>query len=302
MLFTEAAAEFELSISGGSHSQSTINIFRASLKSFQSTIDHSMALGDITITHLRQWQAGRNALVKAGESSAHTMHRYSRDLITFFNWCVEEGLLDTSPAARLPLPRLPKDELPANISDLDLMRLLDEAYKSGPRDYAILRFLANTGCRVSGLTSLRLGGLEFDMLRANVTEKGQKSRYVYFNLPTANAIRAYLVERSTKYDDHIFIGLRGPLTRSGISSLLKRLAKAGGVEGVYNPHSFRHAWARRALEQCRFDLGAVSHYLGHSRIDVTHQFYNRWSEIEWGDRIRERDTLEALEDKWSDEF
>lgn len=292
MNVAEVKSQHILSISGGSHSRSTIAIYQAAYKSLG--LD-DQTIETVTVAQLRSWQAEKFKAVEAGKLSVQTLHRYTSVIKIFFDWCVGEEMISVSPATRLSLPKLPKNELPANIADRDLMRLLDAAYKSGPRNYAILRFLANTGCRVSGLTELKLDDLDLINLRANVCEKGGKSRYVYFNEATANAIRAWLVMRPTHYDDHVFIGLKGPLTRFGIRSLLVRLAAKAHVEGRYNPHSFRHAWARRALEQCRFDLGAVSHFLGHSRVQVTDEFYGRWTEGEWAERIHERDTLEVLE-------
>ena len=78
--------------------------------------------------------------------SPYTIHGYVRTTRTFFRWLVDEELIEVSPAARLKLPRLPK-EPPKAIAPEDRDRLL-EAAEPDPRDYAIVCFLADTGCRV----------------------------------------------------------------------------------------------------------------------------------------------------------
>ena len=76
----------------------------------------------------------------------------------------------------------------------------------------------------------------------------------------------------------------GPLSGNGVYQMLQRLAKKAGVKR-FNPHSFRHAWARRALRN-NLDLGSVSQILGHTSIKVTHEFYGFWDEGELPERHR----------------
>ena len=56
--------------------------------------------------------------------------------------------------------------------------------------------------------------------------------------------------------------------------MLKRLARRADVKR-FNPHSFRHAWAQRALEHgARLeDIGEI---LGHNDIKTTKEFYTIW--------------------------
>ncbi len=68
--------------------------------------------------------------------------------------------------------------------------------------------------------------------------------------------------------------------------MLERLAKQGGVEGRFNPHSFHHALARRLLRNGA-DMGTVSQILGHSDIETTHRFYAYWTEDELAQRHRQ---------------
>lgn len=182
----------------------------------------------------------------------------------------------------------------------DLEKMLEVAKEDTPRNYAILRFLAETGCRVQGLTTLKMVDLNLAGCRALVREKGQKARRVQFGDITAEIIRAWLVERPNyliggplrdygsfrRADDALFLGRKGNMTGSGVYYILKTLAKAAGVSRNTNPHAFRHGLARRMLSN-RADLGTVSRILGHSDIEVTHKYYAVWTEEELFERHKE---------------
>jgi len=216
-----------------------------------------------------------------------------RQVKHFFNWCVKRGCLERSPAELLCLPKLPQGEPPKAISDADLERLLTTALQAKlPREYALLRLLAETGCRLGGLLGLKPEDIELEHQRGWVREKGKRTRRVAFGQQTKIALQAWLIERPCylkggskrnkncqRDDDQLFLGRQGNLTESGVHRLLQELAIKAGVEGRFNPHSFRHGLARRLLEHDA-DIGTVSRILGHSDITTTHEFYACWTEEE----------------------
>jgi len=200
----------------------------------------------------------------------------------FFKWLVEEGYLDQNPAARLELPPLP-EEPPKAVTEEDLRRLL-EAARDDPRDYALLCFLADTAARVGAVAALRLENLDLANRRALVWEKGRggrkRARYVYFSERTKRALEEYIRVRPEDGSGCLFVSKRGGgLTSNAIYQVLRRLAKKAGVTGRFNPHAFRHGWARGALKNGA-DLGTVSDILGHSSVEVTKRFYARWADDE----------------------
>ena len=184
------------------------------------------------------------------------------------------------------MPALP-DEPPKALSHDEMRRILQAAQKH-PRDYALVLFLADTGCRVGGLCSLCLRDLDIERRRAVVREKGKggkrKARMVFFTGITAQALKEWLEVRCPEPGvEHVFVGLRGrssgkPLTRSGVYQILKRIARSTGVNR-FNPHAFRHAFARDLLQNGA-DLSTVSQLMGHRDVQVTARFYARWSDEE----------------------
>jgi len=291
---SEVLREFDLSLVGNA-ADSTRSWYQARLGALvEFTCD--VEIEELTISILRRWRAsllqrdGRwsdhpTRPEKEGGLSPWTVRGYMRAVRAFCNWCVREGLLISSPAARLRLPPKPQNP-PKAVSPEDVVSMLEVA---DVRDRAIVCVLAATGCRVGGLCDLRLSDLELEHqpARAMVREKGRggkKARLVFFGPQTVASLRAWIVIRPDNGgDDHVFLGQRGPLTEGGVYQILRRLAKKAGIKGRFNPHAFRHAFARGALENGA-DLGTVSQLLGHSGIGVTNEFYARWSVEELGKR------------------
>lgn len=280
---------YELSLEGGFYAESTRIGYMDTLIKMKKHIGN-VKLNKVDIWRLREWQASINLKVEAQELSIWSLHKHTRTVQRFFRWCVEEGLIEYSPADRLPLPKLPIGEAPRNISDEDLETLLNAARKKNPRDYAIIRFLADTGCRRGGIAGLRLEDVDLDKLEAIVREKGHKTRTVFYGEETANAMKEYLKVRPDVDSNGFFIGRQGPLSDWGIRQVLRRLTQEAGIKGRTNPHSFRHAWARRAIA-AGMDLGRVSKILGHSDIRVTHMFYACWTQEELKNSHHIHDTM-----------
>jgi len=221
---------------------------------------------------------------RAEQNSAYSLFNFARAARRFFRWAREEEYIERNLAHRLPLPRVPKPD-PKGISDDDLRTLL-KAASASPRDYAILLFLADTGARLGGIASLTLERLDLGNRRAIVLEKGKggnKARVVFFGETTARALEAWLHIRPKSEDDRVFL-----LTGDGIYQVLKRLAQRTGIKGRWNPHAFRHAFARRLLSNGA-SLGVVSHLMGHSTVNVTVDYYARFA----------YDELQAFHEKYS---
>ncbi len=216
---------------------------------------------------------------RAKPYSEYTLANFVRVWKRIFAWAHDEGLIEKNPARKLARPRL-QPKSPSAISEEDIQMLLEftSHTKIPQRNYALLLFLIDTGARVGGIAGLRIRNLDLSKRRAIVTEKGRggkKERLVFFSKKTAIAIENWLkVRPKTEEDDRLFL-----LKESGIYQVLKRLARASGIKGRWNPHAFRHAFARRMLAK-GMSIGIVSHLMGHSSVQVTIDFYGRFSNDE----------------------
>lgn len=277
MTLSDALALFQVYLSSGGHSRATRHVYRNTLQNHLLPYLEDIDLSQITPANLTQFQQFHNQRVEAGEIKPDTLHQYIRNTKAFFNWLEANEYLDVSPARRLKLPNIP-DKPPKQITDADLALIIGEAFRTpGWRDYAIVLFLAFTGCRVGGLVSLTKQNIHFDQNRALIFEKGGEPRLVPFNDEVRIALQTYALVRPRDQGDRFFQGRRGAaLTASGVHQSLARLAKRAGVTGRFNPHAFRHAYAMRNLSN-GMDIETISKLLGHKSTIVTKRHYARWT-------------------------
>jgi site-specific recombinase XerD len=169
-------------------------------------------------------------------------------------------------------------------------RLLDAPQKS-PRDKAILELLFSTGMRVSELTSLNVGDINFERGEIAVLGKGKKVRVVFVSESSIESLVKYLLGRGCigidregqedKEDNMKVMILKGseklPLFLSslgnrmnarGIERLVQKYAKVAGITKNVSPHTLRHTFATDLLI-AGADIRSVQSLLGHSNISTT---------------------------------
>ncbi len=293
MLLTLALERFYASMDGVL-SPSTVLFYRNRLPSMVTYLG-DVEISTIDLDQLRAWRSslahksnrwGLSRPVQAGGYSVWTLHQYVRSAKRFFRWLELEGLIMSNQARRLELPRLPKP-VRRGISQADRDKIIQAAYRSGPRDYAMCRLLADTACRVGGLANLMMTDLELDLFRAIVREKGRggeaKERWVFYGLDTARSIRDYLAVRPSVGHNGLFLSKTGKqITTWGIREMLERLARSVGVMDGENPHNWRHG-AIRGMLRNGMSLAAASQIAGHASVTVTADLYGTFSETELAD-------------------
>lgn len=211
-----------------------------------------------------------------GSLSARSSARTLSAVRMFFRFMVSEGLISSSPARLVEIPKLPA-RLPGIMSPKEVDLLLaqpDPLTPEGSRDRAMLELLYATGLRVSELTGLRLQSLNLEAGFVRIVGKGSKERIVPMGEKARETIKEYLnggrislLGRQTSA--FVFLNSRGkPLTRQGFWKLIKRYARAAGVGSSITPHSLRHAFASHLLEGGA-DLRSVQIMLGHEDITTT---------------------------------
>jgi integrase/recombinase XerD len=285
-------------------SDSTIKFYEGRLPSLIKILGDK-EISEVTLDDLRYW---RTTLSKRdvkyqnhkyhpevkGKLSPYTIRQYVRCAKRFFKWLYEDEKLDHNPAQRLKMP--PKPDLARKgISKVNLAKIIAAAEKSCVRDLAIVLFLADTGCRVGGLTHLKIENIDLNNNRAIVFEKGKggsaKKRTVFFGDRTAFALSSTIVQRPQDDEIHpdslefLFLGSRKSrgaykkLSEAGIYQILKRLAKGCGIEKGFNPHNFRHGAIRGWLNN-GMPLSLASQLAGHSSVNVTGDIYGTANERE----------------------
>lgn len=235
------------------------------LEKFRSTLDRPSA-----------------ALGRTGNVSNYTVHGYVRALKRFFNWMKFRRLIKDNPAEYLEKPRLPKQPR-KGISLESAQKMLSIAEEESRRDYAMLMFFRDTGCRAGGIYNLLTSDLDIDHNIATVHEKGDKERIVFFTSETALAMARYKLWRENpKGLPQFFLtedNRHNAMNYRGVYEVFRRLAQKAGVSGTYSPHQWRHAAARSWI-RAGMNLKVVSEILGHSGVKVTGDIYGTSDENE----------------------
>jgi site-specific recombinase XerD len=251
------------------YSPTTIDFYRKRLQPFTAWCLERGAtrLQDMTPRLLRVYLV---ALQERG-LAAHTVHGYARALRTWFNFCVNEELIDKSPMAKVAMPRLPKKILPA-LEVAEVQRLLSAC--ENERDKAAVLFLLDTGVRASEFA--RLNGADIDLALGTVQirqGKGGKDRTAYIGVQTRKQLARYYLDvgrpapngpvwRSLKTGER--------LTTHGLRGLLLRLKGATGVPHC-TPHTFRRTFALWSLRS-GMSIYHLQRLMGHEDIDVLRHY------------------------------
>lgn len=218
---------------------------------------------------------GNKQLTRAVRPITHK--DYWVNLKCFFNWLIEEGLIEVSPMARLPKPRVPEERVEPFTQE-QVKAILQAAGRSlhPRRNEAIILFLLDTGVRASELCSLTLDNLDFQSRRAYVIGKGNKRRTVFFSRRTASALSNYVRHECLHKDDPrpdapVFAQYRGaskgqPLTVNGLRQRVAHLITEAGIKGgKKSPHRFRHTCALWMLNNGS-NIFHLKELLGHSSL------------------------------------
>ena len=239
-------------------------------------------------THIRGYLG---TLYDRGLSKASTARALAA-IRSWFKWLARTRRVEQNAAALVSTPKLPK-HLPRVPSIEQMNRVVDtvddEAASWPARDRAILELLYGCGMRNAELVALNLADIHWANEAILVHGKGQKQRYVPLGDAAAEALRAYLAERTarlaaagpTANSRALFLNfyLRGfnkpggeaRLTTRSVGRIVKRLAIQRGLPSDVHPHTLRHAFGTHLLEEGA-DLRAIQELLGHERLSTTQRY------------------------------
>jgi integrase/recombinase XerC len=191
----------------------------------------------------------------------------------FFHYLARDHGFAANPCVGIRPPKSAK-RLPHALSPDEAGRLM-EIPATDPlavRDKAILELLYSSGLRLSELTGLAEGDVNFRDATVRVTGKGAKTRIVPVGRHALAALEAWLrarAELARASEKAFFVGRDGKrLGARAVQARLKQWAQKLGLQDKVHPHALRHSFASHVL-QSSGDLRAVQEMLGHASISTT---------------------------------
>lgn len=218
----------------------------------------------------------------SGAQARSSVARQVVSVRTFHQFCAEEGIVQTNPAAEVSPPKI-EQRLPKAMSVGEVTQILDAVDRTevtGLRDAALLELLYGTGARVSEICSLDVDDVTTALAEPDagirLLGKGGKERIVPLGSYAAAALSDYLVRaRPTlavggkKHTPALLLNQRGTrLSRQSAWAVLQRVAATAGITTEVSPHSLRHSFATHLLDGGA-DLRVVQELLGHSSVATT---------------------------------
>lgn len=254
----------------GEYKPSTRKSYCYVLRDFESYIGPSRPLEDIAPTEIIRYaqRLDERPTIKSPAS----YNKYLKTLRTFFNWSVKMHFLAETPVLAVKLKktqrRVPKDKA---FPDHALAQLLDYC-KWIPRADALVRFIADTGCRIGGAAALTIDNIDLENQRAFVVEKGKMDqRPVFFGEACARALRRWLLSRDHSGGKFVFSSDGHRMTNDSLGQYFTRLCQRAGI-GTYGPHSLRHRKGHQMADS-RVAPSLAAQALGHDDVTVTLNYY-----------------------------
>ena len=194
---------------------------------------------------------------------------------SFFRFLLRRGVIVKNPAELISTPKK-EQQLPFHL-DIDqattLMEAPDAKQKYALRDRAILELLYSSGLRVSELTGLNIGELDFAAAMVRVTGKGGKERIVPVGSRALEALQEYLEQRKdAAAGGAIFLNTRGErINRRSVARIVDAHVMQIAAFKRISPHTLRHTFATHMLEGGA-DLRAIQELLGHASLSTTQKY------------------------------
>ncbi len=275
------------------YSPNTIRAYSIDLASYVEWTER-LGISPLVPTH-RQLRGYLGELDRA-RYSRRTIARRLSSLRAFFAYLLENNIVASNPASVLSAPKMPRrlpKVAPQDVLDA-LLAAPDPSTAVGLRDRAVLELLYATGMRVSELSALDTGSLDFTGGYVRVFGKGSKERILPIHRLAIDRLRAYFrdarPEMTRLPTDAFFLSTRGNrLSPDAVRRLMRRHLESAGESLSISPHVLRHTYATHLLEGGA-DLRTVQELLGHVALSTTqiytHVGSKRLSEVHKGSHPR----------------
>lgn len=274
MRISSAVAEFLLHSEAEGLSKSTLTWYRSILGRFAE--QHAASLRDVTAHEVRTYLVS----LRRSEYSESTVSAHTRALHRFWSWAADEYRIH-NPMRTIKYPKmLQPTPRAAALGDVKLMLEATGDDAIGARDRAMIIFMLDTGARAGGVVGLKVEDVLLDDRLALVTEKGNKTRGVVYSTLTAAVLATWQDHRLPDVKPYFYSSRTlDHMTSSGLYQVMKRLARRAGVQGKFNPHALRHAFAREYIRNGG-DLATLSKLMGHRDVSTTVNHYIIFSQAE----------------------
>lgn len=168
----------------------------------------------------------------------------------FYGYCVDEGWLDVSPAARVKGPSIERKSPRGALTRTQLADLVDGARELGHHQAALVMLLGFNGLRIGETCAANVEDLihvGFSPVLLLPKRKGGKEGAAALSRPVEAALQECIGDRT---EGPLLLNQAGNrMTRSNAQRILTRAAKnCRGRLPKLSPHVLRHTWCTLAID------------------------------------------------------
>ncbi len=212
-------------------------------------------------------------------------------LKSFYKYYFCSELIQTNPAALVPLPKMHEKEI-VRLDPDEVAILLDQVedgdkltknqqryhHKTQLRDVALLTLLLGTGIRVSECVGLDIHDIDFKNNGIKIRRKGGYETVVYFGEEVCDALNDYLEQRHhiiplEGHEDAFFLSMQNRrITVRAVENLVKKYASTVTGLKKITPHKLRSTYGTELYKETG-DIYLVADVLGHKDVNTTRKHY-----------------------------
>lgn len=243
--------------------KSTLKNYKQQLRQFSSYINKPVIT--ISVNDIRQYLNCIKSSIKES-----TLATKIFTLKSFFGWLLEEEYITKNPMTRITQPKVPK-RLREAFTQEEIEILRQNCIT--PREKGLFEFALATGCRLSEITQLNIGDIDWSDMSVKVIGKGDKQRQVFFDERAKLYLKQYINSR-TDSCEALFVTTKGERHRLGNRSVQRVMSKIGKQAKMNSSvfiHRLRHSMATNLLNSGT-NIVAIQNLLGHSELSTTQRY------------------------------
>lgn len=248
--------------------EKTAKSYRSHFKSLSKHIDMTMTFDALTKRHVEAMILS----MRQSDLAHNSISSYVRVFKTFMNWSKSEGYTSVE------VPVFKQVEVvKEGYSDEELERLLKRPSASGSfcdyRNWVIINFLLNSGCRASTIRNIQIQDVFLSSCQVIFRHtKNGKVQSIPLCSQMVLILRGYMNARKGKDNDFLFCDeYGGMLSENALRLAIKRYNNSRGVDKT-SIHLFRHTFARKYLVDCGGNAFTLQKLLGHSTLKMTKHY------------------------------
>lgn len=262
----------------------TLRSYRRILNGLADSLPGELSLQEITTSHCRRY------LNRWSTASPSTGALYVSCLRGFFAFFAKEEAIAENPMARVERPRRPRPE------DLDVVTITsDEAMRLFAacetwQEFLCIAVLLFLGVRRRAASSARLRDVDFAKGTIRFREKGRK--VIVKPIPDQLLMILELAREENVWagpNDYLIPSRRPPKQSERAHKVIyETVRKVAGRAGVRSHvHALRGAFAVQFLETHAWNVDALKHLLGHSRVESTYVYLRRANKFRSMEAVRD---------------